>query len=258
MFNLSKGIPIAKCIGGQFDSSLIFLDKEEKEDWCDSDQDYDELGTVFSIDDGKLEPRLDPYERSVNYIGGPSGAGKSSYAATLVRAYVKLFPEKPFYLFSRTNAKDDRAFEGLRPIQITINESLLTNPIDITKELQGGSILLFDDCNTIQNEALKKNIDKLMADIMEVGRKLDITIIITNHLIIPNEKKIARTIMNEMQSLTFFPKAGAAQQVTYALKTYFGLFPKQINEIMQLQSRWVTINKKYPNYVLYDHGCFIL
>jgi hypothetical protein len=164
------------------------------------------------------------------------------------------------YLFSRTDYKTDPVFANfkLKPIQITIDESLLKNPIDITKELTGGSIVFFDDCNTIPNDKLKKNIDKLMADIMEVGRKIDITIIITNHLVIPSEQKFARTILNEIQSFTFFPKSGAAAQVSYALKKYFGMMNKQIERILRINSRWITISKKYPMYVMYDKGCFIL
>jgi len=97
-----------------------------------------------------------------------------------------------------------------------------------------------------------------MADIMEVGRKLDITIVITNHLVIPNENKLARTIMNEIQSLTFFPQAGSNAQVEYALKKYFGLGKNQLNKIFDIKSRWVTVSKKYPMYVMYERGCFIL
>jgi hypothetical protein len=97
-----------------------------------------------------------------------------------------------------------------------------------------------------------------MSDIMEIGRKLNIWLVITNHLVIPNEKKMARTIMNEMHSMTVFPKSGSAQQIRYALKTYFGLTNKQIDEIIKMPSRWITVYKSYPQYVLYDKGSFIL
>ena len=248
MLNFSDGVPIAKIESGKYNGKLIYIDPKE-----DTDEEQS-----FHDDKCKLHPRLDVFERSVSYISGPSGSGKTRYAADLIKAYTKFYPKKDFYLFSRTNYKEDPAFEDLKPIQIMINESLIETPIDITRELTGGTIVLFDDCNTIQDDKLKKIIDKLMADIMEVGRKLDITIIITNHLIIPNDKKIARTIMNELQSLTVFPKSGSAQQIRYVLKTYFGLSAQQINDMLQIHTRWLTISKKYPMYVIYERGCYIL
>jgi Cdc6-like AAA superfamily ATPase len=247
MLNLTEGNPIAKIINPKNKSStLLYLNPEN---------DSEIQNCIKNI---KLEPRLNPYERSVSYIAGPSGSGKTTYALNLIRPYLELFPDKPFFLFSRTDYRDDPAFKNLKPMQIPINDSMLTHPIDITEELRGGSIVLFDDCNTLQDDKLKKAIEKLMNDILEVGRKLDITIIITSHLVIPNDKKMARTILNEMQSLTVFPKCGSSQQIRYCLKTYYGINNKQIDNILSLKSRWVTISKSYPNYVLYENGCFIL
>lgn len=273
MFNFNSGIPIARVFGGKDNGKLLYISSEEQkikkgkdsDSYFDSSSESssesessDENFKEYEIENGRLEPRLDINERSVSYIAGPSGSGKTSYAVNIIKPYLKFFPEKPFYLFSRTESQNDPAFRGMSPIQVPINDELLKNPIDITKELVGGSILLFDDVNTIQNDKLKKNIDKLIADILEIGRKLNITIIITNHLVIPNEKKVARTILNEMQALTIFPKSGSSQQIRYSLKTYFGLSNKQIDDLLKIDSRWITISKKYPMYVMHEHGCFIL
>lgn len=220
------------------------------------------LKTFKSIDLDKnqylFKPIIGVLERSVSYIAGPSGSGKSSYAAGLMQSFHKIFPEKDIFVFSRTDAKNDPVFKGIKFNQINVDESLINDPIDITTELSNGALVLFDDCNTIQNDKLKKIVDSIMNDIMEVGRKLNIWIIITNHLVIPNERKMARTIMNEMQNFTFFPKSGTVQQISYCLKTYFGLSKKQIQKIIELDSRWVTIYKNYPMCIVYDHGAFIL
>ncbi len=254
MFSINDGKPMAKIVGGEYNGEILYLRAESDESESDESED---LGTAVEFD-GKLVPLLDVNQRSVVYIAGPSGSGKTTYALNLVKNYKKIFPNKDFYLFSRTDYKDDPAYSGMKIQQVKLDENLLENPINIEKELRGGSILLFDDCNTIQDDKIKKQIDKLMADIMEVGRRMDITIIITNHLVIPNERKIARTILNEAQILTVFPKSGSSQQITYALKTYFGLTKKQINEILSLPSRWVTIYKNYPMCVMYETGIFIL
>jgi len=207
----------------------------------------------------KLIPLPDLTDRFVDYVAGPSGSGKSTIASILSHGFRKVYPKKPIYIFSRTQANKDPAFAKLKPIQIAIDEDIIEDPIDITKEIkEGGGLMIFDDCNTIQNDKLRKEVEKLMSDAMEVGRKLNCNIIITSHLIIPNEKKLARTILNEMHNLTIFPKSGSSQQIRYALKNYFGLNNKQIDRILQLKSRWVRISKTYPQYVLFDKGAYIL
>ncbi len=139
-----------------------------------------------------------------------------------------------------------------------IDEGILINPIDITQELTGGCLVLFDDCATIQTDKLRKAIDNLVIDILEVGRKLDITTIITSHLLIGNERKVARVILNECQKWVLFPRSGSVGQAKYALKEHIGLTTKQIERIMGLKQRSVTINKEYPLYVLTEKLAYII
>jgi hypothetical protein len=248
MLNTQSGRPIAKITGGPNNGEIICID-ENREDGADE---------IILKDDAKAVPLLNFKERSVGYIAGPSGSGKSTMAANMIKDYLKVHPEAEFYVFSRTDTRTDPAYKGLKINQISMDEKLLNNPIDIEKELSERSILLFDDCNTIQNKQLKDYVDHLMSDIMEVGRKLGITIIMTNHLVIPNERKMARTCLNEMQTMTVFPKSGSSQQISYALKTYFGLSKTQINNILQLPSRWVQIIKSFPMTVIHEKGAYIL
>lgn len=281
-FSLTKGRPIAKIVGGDYDGEIVGLVTEEKDEdkpcckrcsskckkrpccedcnmcYKDKTDRLSDLGNSIKFTEGNLMPLPNIEGRSVDYIAGPSGSGKTTQAVSLINAFKKIFPDKDFYLFSRTNYKEDPAYKGLRPIQIPINDDLIENPIDITKELRGGTILLFDDCNTVQNSKQKKEVDKLMGDIMETGRKLGIWIVITNHLVLPSERQMARTVMNELHTMTIFPRSGSTQQITYSLKTYFGLSKKQIDEILQLPSRWVLVSKSYPQFVVFEKGCYTL
>lgn len=271
MLSAKSGIPIAKIKGGKMDGCIIHVcdpDKQccdrhcskcMKRPCCRKCPYADEsLTKEIAVKDGSVItiPKIE--ERGVDYIAGPSGSGKSTKAANGIKLLKKIHPDKNFYVFSRTDIKDDPVFKGIKGYQIDVDESLLEDPIDISKDLAGGSIVLFDDCNTIPNDKLRKAVEAIMADIMEVGRKMDIYIIITNHLVIPNEKKLARTIMNEMQTLTVFPKSGSAQQIRYVLKQYFGLNNNQIEGILALPSRWVTIHKSFPQSVIHEKGAFIL
>lgn len=255
MFSFKKGVPVARIFGGKHDNQLLRLDTDRA--------DVPEERTVFECK-GKshMEERLPVEGRSCVYICGQSGSGKTEKMLSLIKPYSKLFPEKKIFLFSRTNYKDDPAYKKYKisPIQITINENLIECPIDITTELKSehGSIVLFDDCATLQNDKLRNCIDKLVMDILEVGRKLNITTIITSHLIIGNSRATSRVILNECNIWCLFPKSGSLQQAKYALKEHIGLSNEQVNELMHLPSRSVSIHKSYPNYIYCDKIAYIL
>ncbi len=283
MFTFSQGRPIAKIIGGSLNNKILSIKTEDSKccpkcnerclkrrcckncclhkslDYDSDEDDYDDEivnGRILELDDGHIIQIPNIETREVAYIAGPSGSGKSTYAAEYAAYLKKIFPEKDLFVFSRKD--HDEPLDKLKPIRIKIDDSLVESPIDLTQELSDGAIVVFDDVNTILDDKQKKAVDKLMSDIMEVGRSYGIYIIITNHLVIPSEKKVARTIMNELHTLTIFPKSGSAQQIRYALKTYFGLNNKQVDIILKLPSRWVTISKSYPMYVLFEKGAFIL
>lgn len=247
MLNYKDGRLIAKVKGGKKNGKILYLDEQDSKDGVNH----------IEIPDGMFIPLADADKREVVYIAGPSGSGKSTYSADYINSFMTIFPKQELFVFSRTDAENDPAFAHLDFNQVLIDDSLIENPIDITEELTEGCIILFDDVNTIQNEALKKAVDKLMADIMECGRKLGIYCVITNHLVIPNERKIARTILNECTSLTVFPKSGSIQQIKYVLKTYFGYSNNQIENFLKTKSRWITFYKTYPQLVLTQYECYI-
>ena len=274
MLSFTEGRPIAKTDENK--SKIIgIVDTDEQNDYCckyhseeECQEDpccnycptyYDEDKLLSFTSTVPLIPIVDMMNRFIEYIAGPSGSGKSTMAALLASRFKRVYPERPVIIFSRTEARNDPAFSHLKPAQVSIDEDLIENPIDITKEISHeGCLLIFDDCTTIHNDKVKKEVEKLMADAMEVGRKLNCNMIITSHLVIPNEKKLARTLLNEMTVLTVFPKSGSSQQIKYTLKQYFGLDNKQIERIINLKSRWIRISKTYPQYVLYNNGVFIL
>jgi adenylate kinase family enzyme len=252
MFSFDVGIPIAEVFDDEGSDDGEILRVTEAEDDSEGDE-YMLTGRGF------LEPIMDPTQRSISYIAGPSGSGKSTVASKLARGWMRMFPGRDVYFISRTSYKDDSVWRDLKLNQIIVDESLYEEPIDITQDIQQDkTLIIFDDVTTIQNDKMRKAVEKMIADILEVGRKLNIWIIVTSHLVIGNDKKLSRTIMNEMQSLYVFPKSGSSQQIKYALKQYFGLSNDQIERIIRLKSRWVRIQKTSPQYVLYDCGAYIL
>lgn len=250
MLNLKSGSPLATIKNGKFKGEILYLN--------DDDEDVDAIGSQeINLKKAKLSPLLNIDRRAVCYVAGPSGSGKTTYSVELAKNYQKIFPKVKIYLFSRTDYKLDPAYEGMKLQQIMLDQSLVQQPIVIEEEVDPGSLILFDDCGTITDTEIRKAVNHLMMDIMEVGRKLNINCIITSHLISGTDRNLARTILNEMTTFTFFCKSGSIYQIKYTLKNYLGMNPKQIQRILDLPSRWVTVLKNYPQCILYQHGAYL-
>lgn len=276
MLSYTKGRPIATIEGGDRDGDIICLVTGDEEKCCkkcgpkcksakakpcckksccgDGDKLFKEI--VFHDNDTKLiqVPNIDQ-EREIAFISGPSGSGKSTNASNYIKQYKLLYPRNEIYVFSRL--PEDKVIDDLNVNRVVLDQDLIDNPIDISRELTGGCLCLFDDIDTITDKKLQDAILKLKADIMEIGRHYAITLLSTSHLINSNNKRDCRTTMNESHTITIFPKAGNTYGINYALKNYLGFSKKQIDKIMNLPSRSVTIGKTYPNYVLYDKGVYI-
>ena len=240
-----------KCIKRPCCDYCPYLENSE-----DSSTESEEIMNEIDVSDGRIVPIPDIDTRQVVYIAGPSGSGKSTYAALYLENYKKLFPDNDIIIFSRKQR--DPVLDKLRPSRFIIDETIVTNPIDIIHDLKKGACVLFDDTNTFQDDKIKKAVSKLMNDILEVGRSLNIYCVVTSHLINPNEKKDARTIWNEAHTITLFPSSGNRHAMTYALKNYCGFDKKDIDQILNVPSRWVTIGKQFPLYVMHEHGAWTI
>jgi hypothetical protein len=211
-------------------------------------------GKEYHIHDGTLShvPNTS-LGRECLYIAGPSGSGKSTYLNNYVKEYKKVFPKREVYIFSRV--EQDKTLEGNNDIQhIMIDEELLDDPIvneDLTK-----SAVIFDDVDTIQEKNIADYIAHLRSDLLETGRHNKVTLLCTSHLLMDYKK--TRTLLNEATSVTFFPRSGSAYHIQRFLKVYCGLNQIQIERILALPSRWVTICKTAPMWVLYSQGCYLL
>lgn len=202
-------------------------------------------------------PNID--NREILYIGGPQNSGKSCYAAMYVYEFKKIFPDKDIFLFSFVN--EDDALDKMKKIKrIVVNEELLEDPIDIKTEL-ANSCVIFDDIESSTDSKLSKYMEMLRDDIIKNGRDQakkgrDIYCISTSHMLCDFKK--TRNILNECTSITIFPKSGSTYHIKDCLKRYCGLSKKDIEKIMDLPSRWVTIYKHYPMYVIYEKGAYVI
>lgn len=241
--------------------SESFSDDESKSSLSEVDTETDSeeenILTDVIFDGCELIPLPSENGRRVSYITGKSGSGKSTYAAKYIEKYKKMFPDREIYVFSRK--PKDPVLDKIGINRIVVDESIIDDPIDITQDIDGPCCILFDDASTYPNEKIQKAVLKLMMDVMEIGRSYEVEVIITNHLPTAKEKNLNRTIFNESQYITLFPRmTNNKRMINYTLSEYLGLDNDLIKRIHNLKSRWVTIHNECPGFVLYDHGAFLI
>jgi len=200
---------------------------------------------------------IDYKSREILYICGPQGSGKSYYAAQYIKQYLHKFPNRGAILFSRI--QKDKAFKGIKKLYRIDLEKLLDTDIDIKNDLKG-SLCIFDDIE-MMNKDIYKILESLKNDIIKNGRDQeekgnDIHCIVTNHQC--TDYRSTRDILNECTSITIFPRSSIPYNIKRLLNQYLGFDKKIIKKILSLNSRWVTIYIQYPQYVLYEHGAFLL
>ncbi len=203
-------------------------------------------------DDGIIQVLPDYQNPERSYIAGPSGSGKSTYVSKYLEQLKKVLPDADIFLFSDVN--HDPILDKLYPMRIKLDEDFLDNTP--SPETLKDSIVIFDDIDSIENRIIKERVGTLRDSLLKRGRHEDISVVVTNHLL--TDYKHTRTVLNEVNSITFFPKSGSSHAIQYTLKTYAGLSAKQIQKIFSLPSRWITVYKHYPMYVIYEKGVYIL
>jgi energy-coupling factor transporter ATP-binding protein EcfA2 len=208
----------------------------------------------FHLKDGILQPIPNiKLERDMLYVAGPSGSGKSTYIAMYLNNYKKLFKKNKIYVFSKLTS--DPAFDHLKPIYVELNvETMIEDPIKV--EDLSNSCCVFDDIDVITDKYVRKAVQLLRDQCLEIGRHNCITVCATSHQIMNYAQ--TRQLINEAQSVTMFPRSGSGYQIRRFLQVYGGLDKKAIERIMELPSRWITIHKNAPMYVMYTQGVILL
>ena len=204
------------------------------------------------IHSGEIHQVPNPDTRDCIYISGASGAGKSVYTGKYLAQYKKMFPKNPIFIFSRV--EEDEALDYLHPTRILIDQDFVDDPIKL-EELKN-SCCVFDDIDTIIDKKRKEAVQGLRNCVLEMGRHHGIYCVSTSHQMMNyRESKI---LLSESTNTVFFPRSGAVYHIKRFLKEYCGLEKDQIARILKLPSRWVSISKTYPQFVMYDKGIYIV
>ncbi len=202
------------------------------------------------------------------YIYGPNGSGKTYYAANYTKEWKKTFTDWPIFLFSRRDS--DRVLDEIPDLKrIAIDQTLVQQPLTMTDF--ACSLVIFDDIDTITDASICRAVQKLRDDIMETGRQKMIYVINTSHL--GMNWKPTRTVLNEANSYTIFPRKGNYEQNFKILQNKVGLKSDVVRAIVDksttnmgpegsLSQRgkwgWITIHKDSPQYIIYEKGVAIV
>lgn len=252
-FSLKNGQPIFRIKGGKMNGEKVYLDtKKAADDIGGSSNNFNEI----IVQDGCIQQIPSYEERDTIYIAGPSGAGKSTYAAQYMKEYKKRYPNNQLVLFSPK--VDDPQLNVLNPIQIRLCAENLIDPMTKINidELQD-SCVCFDDVEGINEKELRDAVQNLRNQILVLGRSKHISCITISHLITDN--KNTKYPITESQSVVMFPCGGLNFQYQRFLKNYCGLSNNQIHKILrETPSRWVTIHKNFPYYILSKDMAYIL
>jgi GTPase SAR1 family protein len=185
------------------------------------------------------------------YVCGISGSGKSTYSSKWIKEYLKTNKDNEMFIFSTVD--EDEPLDKLNPIRVDL-DGLMDNPVSL-EELRD-SVCLFDDCATISDPRLRKYVIDLMSHLLEVGRHYNITVVNTAHVIL--DYKNSRKILNEATSVTIYPHVGSNVLNKKYLEHYAGFDSKQIAKILNLPSRWVSLYRTFPNFVIYEKGAYLV
>ena len=177
-------------------------------------------------------------KRIVVYIAGSNGSGKSYKAAEITREYMEQLPDNKIYMIT-DNPAEDPAFSDIPIIKLQISK-LIENKEKIKLDMFTNSLVIFDDVDNLRGES-DKFIRKLKLEMVDLGRKLNISIIITNHMLYDASK--TKYELAGCDYFVLFPRFCRKAQLEYFLKRYIGLKADKIDEVANEKvSRWVAFN----------------
>jgi hypothetical protein len=207
---------------------------------------------LLARNDGKMQQIWDiNEERQVFYIAGMSGSGKSYFAGELVDIYQKLYPDREVFLFS--NKPEDPSFDSRDIQRVPLDESMFENQLELSDIHD--SLIIFDDIEAVKSKDVQEELARISEMVLQQGRSSHISMIYIAHL--ANDYKKSRVILNECHAITIFPQFATVYGLKYLFQKYFGLDKNDINRIIDLPSRWVTVFK-IPLTVLHENGVYLL
>jgi hypothetical protein len=132
--------------------------------------------------------------------------------------------------------------------------------IDITRDYKD-CLIIFDDfiyfCgkNHKETKIIRQNIINMILQILNLGRKIGVSCIITSHLLYERKyNDLFQNIYSEINKFAFNPSNINLRQLSYVMKSYFGFDSSNIRKINKFDkhTHMVMYNKK-PEFLLSEN-----
>lgn len=246
-FNFERiGTPIAKINGGIKNKEILYLAEPSDKDKVKKP--YDEV----KLDaDAKFQPL--PFKKIVEkgFIAAPSGSGKSYYAGKWIKEFNKMFRDQEVYVFSPI--PEDKALDDNNIVRVDMDEHLMNDPIQV-EELED-SLVVFDDIENVKSKKMLYTLNGLRDDILQIGRHYRVRQLFIAHLI--SNYADTRRLLNESTFVCVFPRSGSGTyQIKKFLQNQCGLSNTEIKKFLSQDSRWTTIYRSYPQFVISEKTCY--
>ena len=168
---------------------------------------------------------------------------------------IEIIKPKKVYVFSSI---DDGDYDNLKcdVMKVDLNSLILQtgcNVHDIYEQMEDKCLAVFDDILSFDNKILKLYI-KLRQQCLAVGRHKGLSTICIEQQARNREK--TRDVLLNSEIFIFFPKASFVSFQKTASE-YLGLNKEQINKLKE-NSRYVSIDKRFPSYAVREHNIDLL
>lgn len=193
------------------------------------------------------------------FIAGCAGSGKSYYVADIVNRLKSLpkFKNATIYLISGQTSLDP-VFESSWKSYITININHPDFGLLKWDEFANpkGTIVIFDDVDSISNKELGKFINNLQNGLLQNGRKSNIASFNISHAL--RDYRKTKYLHQECCCHVLFPNSDYILVGDY-LKDKFKLREPMINHILDdLDTRSITLYRHHPQFLVSDHEIYLL
>jgi hypothetical protein len=176
------------------------------------------------------------------FVCGRAGSGKSYWVGEYIRTFKKFYPKRRIYLISQKT--HDKLLDPLIHKRIPIED---IGEADFIADDFKECLVILDDVDVIPDKKLEKIVFDLIAILLEVGRSLDIYVVLTLHIAASHNQ--SKRILNACTHFVYF-KDSATHSNEYVLQTYFGFDKQELKALKKIDSRSITIIRDVPQMVL--------
>lgn len=225
-------------------------------------------------------------ENECVFVCGGSGSGKSHLIRQYASNYRRLYPDNDIFIITQSSEKniDDRCriftadmrngrtygeFLRLKSIDIYSyfnddNREEL-GVIDITRDFRD-CLVIFDDfayiCGRNKKETtqIRENINAMISQILNLGRKLKVSCIVSSHLLYDRAyNSLFQSIYSECNKICFSYSNINRRQLSYVLKSYFGFEREELGLLARFDNNThMIIFNKRPAFMLSENRLKLL